>query len=63
MKIAIVTGWKGVQQQKRRWGIEREIKTMEDSIVNTERNLRARRTALANLKIALEKIPNQEVSV
>lgn len=32
MKIAIVKGWAGVIAQKRAWGLEREVETLEHSI-------------------------------
>lgn len=63
MKIAIVQGWEGVVQQKRRWSLEHEIKAMELSIANTERNLQARRTRLAELIKARDAIPNRETVV
>lgn len=63
MKIAIVQGWEGIIQQKRRWSLEHEIKRMQESIANTERNLQARRTTLAKLIEARDAIPNRETVV
>ena len=60
MKIAIVRGWAGVVQQKSRWNLDRQIADMERSIANTERNLEARRTALRNLIVSRDAIPNCE---
>ena len=61
MKIAIVTGgFKGIQQQWRRWNLEQQVETMQQEIVNRERGLLGARTKLAKLIAERDATPTFE---